>query len=147
MSVQTIWTDANITKKLKIKKSNNSTFVILVFVVSNFRNIDRSTFSRYELWPQPEKVENCGSWVVGNGWGSKFGTTECKRPISRNFKITDIKRTKDELFDFLIVEFIFYFGNSGNFNSFPNCSIFKICYFSKLEYLENFWNLLQCKFF
>ena len=30
----------------KIKKSNNSTLVISIFEVSNFRNIDRSTFGR-----------------------------------------------------------------------------------------------------
>ena len=32
-----------------------------------------------------------------------------ERPIFRNFEITNIKRTKDELFDIFTFEFIFYF--------------------------------------
>ena len=72
------------------------------------------------------------------------------------FQNSNIKSTKDELFDFLIFEFIFYFDiclnysnilniyivyknvDSWNFNVFPNCSIFKICYSSKLNNLKNF---------
>ena len=38
---------------LKLKKSNNSTFVILIFEESNFRNIGRSTFGRSKLWSHP----------------------------------------------------------------------------------------------
>ena len=37
--------------------------------------------------------------------------------------------------------------NSWNFNSFPNCSISKIWCFLKLEYLENFTNFSNSKFF
>ena len=35
----------------KIKLSNNSSFVILIFVILKFRNIGRSTFRRYKFWP------------------------------------------------------------------------------------------------
>ena len=36
-----------------IKLSNNSSFVILTFAISKFRNIDRSAFRRYKFWPPP----------------------------------------------------------------------------------------------
>ena len=35
---------------LENKKSNNSTFVILIFEISEFRNIGRFTFGRYKYW-------------------------------------------------------------------------------------------------
>ena len=38
----------------EIEKSNNSTFVISIFEVSNFRNIGRSTFGRSKFWPPPK---------------------------------------------------------------------------------------------
>ena len=41
---------------------------------------------------------------------------------------------------------IYKIVNSWNVNSFPNFSIFKICYVSKLECFGNFWNLPHCKF-
>ena len=34
----------------EIKVSNNSSFVILIFVILNFRNIRRSTFRRSKSW-------------------------------------------------------------------------------------------------
>ena len=34
-------------------------------------------------------------------WGSKFGTTKCKWPTFRNFEISNIKKTKVELLDFI----------------------------------------------
>ena len=42
----------------KKKKSNNSTFVISIFEVTNFRNIGRSTFRHSKFWPpsvQPDR--------------------------------------------------------------------------------------------
>ena len=67
--------------------------------------------------------------LAGYGWGSKFGTTECRRPIHRNLKITNIKTTKDELFDSIIFEFIF----SLFINYLHNLIIFQIIkyWFSK----------------
>ena len=44
----------------KIKLSNNSSFVILIFVIFIFRNIGRSTFRRSKFWPPPEEV----IWLV-----------------------------------------------------------------------------------
>ena len=38
---------------MKIKKSNNSTFVILIFEVSIFRNIGRSKFAHSKFWLPP----------------------------------------------------------------------------------------------
>ena len=40
-----------------------------------------------------------------SGWGSIFGTP--KLPIFWNFEFSSIKRTKDELFDVITLEFIF----------------------------------------
>ena len=37
----------------KIKLSNNSSFVILIFVISKFQNIRRFTFRRSKFWPPP----------------------------------------------------------------------------------------------
>ena len=46
---------------MKIKKSNNSSFVILILEVSNFRNIGHSTFGRSKFTP-PRK--NCNKQVM-----------------------------------------------------------------------------------
>ena len=43
------------------------------------------------------------------GGGQAFEQSNAERPIFRNFEIPNTKRTKDELFDFLNFEFIFYF--------------------------------------
>ena len=43
------------------------------------------------------------------GGGKHLERSNVERPIFRNFKISDIKITKVELFDFSIFEFIFYF--------------------------------------
>ena len=49
------------------------------------------------------------------------------RPIFRNFKIANIKMTKDELFDNFIFEFNFSLFrnhlNTQNFNNFSSCEI------------------------
>ena len=37
----------------KIKLSNNSSFVILIFVILKFRNIGCSTLYRSKFWPPP----------------------------------------------------------------------------------------------
>ena len=41
----------------KIKLSDNSSFVILIFVILTFRNIDRSIFRRSKLRPPPVFVK------------------------------------------------------------------------------------------
>ena len=87
------------------------------------------------------------------GEGQHLEKPNVDQLIFQNFEISNIKRTKDELFDFFIFEFIFYFnvfelfehskymiiyklGNLWNFKSFRNC---KILYFFKLN---NFINLM-----
>ena len=40
--------------KFENKISNNSSFVILIFAVLKFQNIDRSTFRRSKISPSPE---------------------------------------------------------------------------------------------
>ena len=40
----------------KIKLSNSSSFVILIFVILKFRNIGRSTFRRSKFRPPPGKI-------------------------------------------------------------------------------------------
>ena len=40
--------------------------------------------------------------------GQNLDRRNVERPIFRNFKITNIKITKDELFDSFIFEFIFF---------------------------------------
>ena len=43
--------------KFKNKKSNNSSFFILIFEISRFQNILRSTFDRYECSsPRSQKI-------------------------------------------------------------------------------------------
>ena len=37
----------------KIRLSNNSSFVILIFAILKFRNIGRSTCHRFKFWPPP----------------------------------------------------------------------------------------------
>ena len=43
------------------------------------------------------------------GGGQYLEGPNVERPIFRNFEISNVKITKDELFDFLIFEFIFLF--------------------------------------
>ena len=45
--------------------------------------------------------------MVNLGGGQNLEWQNVERPIFRNFKITNIKITKDELFDSFIFEFIF----------------------------------------
>ena len=57
------------------------------------------------------------------GWRSKFGT------IFRNLKISNIKRTKDELFDCLFSNMFRYLNICLNYSN-----------------IQNYDNLLNCKF-
>ena len=41
-------------KSSEIKLSNNSSFFILIFAISKFRNTGRSTFRRSKFWPPPD---------------------------------------------------------------------------------------------
>ena len=65
----------------KIKLSNNSSFVILMFVILKFRKVG----------------------------GQNSEQRNVERPVFRNFEIANIKITKDELFDNFIFELFFSF--------------------------------------
>ena len=43
----------------RIKQSNNSSFVILIFEISKLRNISRSTFRRSKFRPALERFKRC----------------------------------------------------------------------------------------
>ena len=67
--------------------------------------------------------------IFYKGGGKNLERRNLERPIFRNFKITNIKITKDELFDSFIFEFIF----SSFINYLNNLIIFQIVkyWFSK----------------
>ena len=61
----------------KIKWSNNSSFVILIFAILKFRNIDRSTFRRSKFWPPPrepffQRTIFQGSFIHGDLFSQAF---------------------------------------------------------------------------
>ena len=66
-----------------------------------------------------------------------------ERLIFRNFKITNITIAKDELFDYFIYEFIFYYyffklpEHSKYLIVFPNYKIFSIFKFWKVHHFPN----------
>ena len=70
------------------------------------------------------------SFFIELGGGQYLEWRNVERPIFRNFKITNIKITKDELFDSFITEFIF----SLFINYLKNLIIFQVVkyWFSKL---------------
>ena len=72
---------------------------------------------------------------VNTGGGQDLEQRNVERPIFRNFKITNIKITKDELFDSIIFEFIF----SLFINYFQNLIILQIVKYwsSRLLNFEN----------
>ena len=81
-----------------------------------------------------------------------------ERPTFRNFKISNIKWTKDEdffiifqylfkLFEHLKFMIIYKIENLWNFHSFPNCKIFKLAFFRICKILEIFCNFSSWKFF
>ena len=55
-----------------------------------------------------------------NGGGQNLEQPNVEWPIFRNFKISNIGRTKDESFDFFIIEFTFYFYNCLNYLNIQN---------------------------
>ena len=57
LSVRIINTNVKIENKFGNKKSNNSSFVIVILEFSKFRNIGRSTFGRLKFGPPSENCE------------------------------------------------------------------------------------------
>ena len=69
------------------------------------------------------------------GEDQNFEQRNVERPLFRNFKIANIKTTKDELFDNFIFEFNFSFFRPKVFNNFFILQIvefYKIVNYSKL---------------
>ena len=64
------------------------------------------------------------------GGGQHLERPNIERPIFRNFEISNIKIAKNELFDYFIYEFVFYYD------------FFKLLEHSK--YLTIFPNFLNC---
>ena len=64
------------------------------------------------------------------GCGTKFRMIECKTTDILNFKITNFEIAKDELFDYFIYKFIFYYYGSK--------------LFEHSKYLIIFLNFLNC---
>ena len=60
------------------------------------------------------------------GGGQHLEQRNEKRPIFRSFEISNIKITKVELFDFLILELIFYFYVCSNYLNIQNTIIYQI---------------------
>ena len=58
----------------QIEKLNNSTFVILIFEISKFRNIGHSTFRRSKFWPPTWKLPN--TWACQQHKYLKHGVRE-----------------------------------------------------------------------
>ena len=63
----------------KIKLSNNSCFVILIFVILKFRNIGRSTLRRFKFWPPPFlQCENAVWKNLSSGPGLFYDTSRAE---------------------------------------------------------------------
>ena len=68
----------------KVKISNNSSFVIVIFAILEFRNIGHSTFSRSKFWPPPLFMEpRNDSYGI---YTRKFGMTKCRTTDISKFK-------------------------------------------------------------
>ena len=52
-----------------------------------------------------------------SGGVQKLEWSNVEQPIFRNFKITNIKTAKDDLFDYFILEFIFYYFSFNYLNT------------------------------
>ena len=71
------------------------------------------------------------------GGDQNFEQLNVERPIFRTSKISNIKRMKDELFDYIIFDFL-------NFDNCLNYSKYMI-YTRKIENLQNFEIFRNCK--
>ena len=73
-----------------------------------------------------------------NEWISKFRIINARKMsfLFFKFRIYFLIRYLFKLFEHSKYMIIYKIKNSWNVNSFPNCSIFKICYFSKLNILK-----------
>ena len=56
-----------------------------------------------------EKFWSLNIWLANLGGVQNLEWWNVEQPILRNFKITNIKVVNDELFDYFIYEFIFYY--------------------------------------
>ena len=68
-------------KSAKIKLSNNSSFFILIFAISEFRNTGRSTFRRSKFWPPlvwsiPYRYGTLVIWIKRQYWPDSRSTND-----------------------------------------------------------------------
>ena len=107
-------------KSSKIKLSNNSSFFyfnIRNFEISKYRSFYISAFqiltsTLFWFYYRVITPSLPAVWTLNVSWahwggGQNLERRNVERPIFRNFKITNIEITKDQLFDSFIFEFIF----------------------------------------
>ena len=72
-------------------------FNLLCFVRASLSSTGFYIYTKKKILVNPEKMK---------GGGQHFEQSNVEQPIFRNFEIPNIKRTKDELFDFFIFIFV-----------------------------------------
>ena len=112
----------------KIKLSNNSSFVILIFGIFKFRNIGRSTFRGSKFWPPPRKSNYSIFYIF-------FKLQYFEKLLL--FEIEQFQKF-DVFWNWKILE-IFNILENANFSNFPHCKFFE---FSKLIFF-----IFKIKFF
>ena len=82
-------------KSSQIKWSNNLSFFILIFVISKFRNSDRSTFRRSQFWPPPNCSYFFFNFVHMNVQNFRYVFHVTEVP---NVQMNEIRKKKIEIF-------------------------------------------------
>ena len=78
-----------------MKLSNNSSFVILIFAILKFWNIDRFTFRPSKFWPPPRRCSNIRRRSSTRRGSSSRRHSGTRRYWStRNFRVLDRKKLK-----------------------------------------------------
>ena len=104
--------------KIENNKSNNSTFIILIFEISKFRNIGRSTFGRSKFWPPPNfffyMYENKNEifisgrkFIRDHTWNKKDGVPICDFLSLSKIQIFFSDTIDDEWDKFFVIEILF----------------------------------------
>ena len=70
----------------KIKLFNNSSLVILIFVIFKFRNIGRSTFRRSKFWPTPHNSSRTAK-IITRYPNKHFYFLSLTSPIKKSFSL------------------------------------------------------------
>ena len=117
----------------RVSNSRYTLFIVYpylhIWLFFNFFKIEKY-FKSFESLLRKKTLKKRGG-VQNLEW------SDVERPIFRDFKITNIEIAKDELFNYFICEFIFYYYFFKVFDNFS-----KLYNFSKLSKLLNFWNFM-----